>query len=236
MGLKLAFIGLTIITNLFLLFIGFKAINQASVRPKRKKHTLIRGLVFWQLFIFFVTSTGILKSYEFPPIFAIVFIIPSFIFTGIFLFRNRNSEWVKCIPESWIIYFQSFRILVELLFVFSLSQSIFNVQVTIEGYNYDMIFAITAPLIAYLVYHKKIISRKIALFWNYLGLSVLASVIILFLTSIYQPELYGSDIPLLPLKSMTYPYVLIAGFLMPVAVFLHCLSIVQLSRQPKLDV
>jgi len=30
---------------------------------------------------------------------------------------------------------------------------------------------------------------------------------------------------------LTYPYVLIAGFLMPTAVFLHILSIVQLKKE-----
>jgi hypothetical protein len=49
------------------------------------------------------------------------------------------------------------------------------------------------------------------------------------MTSIYAPELYGSEIPLLPLEAMGYPYVLIAGFLMPTAVFLHILSIIQVS-------
>ncbi len=231
MELRLAYIGLTIVTVLFLIIIGFKAINSSSSYHKKSKTKLILGLVLWQVFIFSIASTDILKSYEFPPVFAIVFIIPSFIFTGFFLYRNRNQQWIKSIPEHWIIYFQSFRIFVEILFVLSLAQGIFNYQVTIEGYNFDMIFAFTAPIIAFLVYNKKVLSRKIVLIWNYLGLSVLASVIILFLTSLYKPEIYGSELPLLPLESMSYPYVLIAGFLMPTAVFLHILSILQVKKQ-----
>ena len=231
MTLKLAYIALTIITVSFLIVIGFKAINGTSTDPKKSKTILVFGLILWQIFIFAITSTGVLKSYEFPPLFALVFIIPSFIFTGVFLYRNRNHKWVRSIPEEWIIYFQSFRIFVEILFVLSLAQGIFNYHVTIEGYNFDMIFASTAPLIAFLVYGKKMLPRKTLVIWNYLGLGVLASVIILFLTSLYKPELYGSAVPLLPLEAMTYPYVLIAAFLMPTAVFLHVLSIVQLTRQ-----
>jgi hypothetical protein len=94
-----------------------------------------------------------------------------------------------------------------------------------------MIYTLTAPIIGYLVYEKKVLTRKSILIWNYVGLSVLASVIILFLTSIYQPEIFGSEVPLLPLEAMTYPYVLIAGFLMPTAVFLHILSIIQVVKQ-----
>jgi len=229
MGIKIAFIGLTLVTTLFLILIGSRAINESSSNSTVAKRILILALLVWQVFIFVVSSTDILKSYEFPPRFAIVFIVPSFIFIGVFLYRNRNKKWIKSIPEHWIIYFQSFRILVEILFVLSVAEGIFNYQVTIEGYNFDMIIALLAPVLAFLVYHKKILPRKTILIWNYLGLFVLASVISLFLTSIYRPDIYGSQIPLLPLESMTYPYVLIAAFLMPAAVFLHILSIMQLK-------
>lgn len=230
MGLKLAFIVLTILTNLFLIIIGIKAINASSRDRTKNKVILILGLLFWQLFIFSISSTDVLKSYDFPPLFALIFILPSFIFTGVFLYWHRNNKWIISIAEHWIIYFQSFRILVEILFVFSITEGIFNTQVTIEGYNFDMIFALTAPIIGFLVYSRKVLSRRIIVIWNYLGLSVLASVIILFLTSIYTPEMYGSELPILPLESMTYPYVLIAAFLMPTAVFLHFLSILQVKK------
>ncbi|CAM1358215.1 conserved membrane hypothetical protein [Tenacibaculum sediminilitoris] len=230
MVLKLAYIGLTMVTILFLVFIGFKAINESSRSSKRDKIKLILGLLLWQIFILLVASTDILKSYEFPPLFVITFIIPSFIFTGVFLYLNRNKKWIQSIPEHWIIYFQSFRILVELLFVFSVAQGIFNPQVTIEGYNFDMVFAFTAPIIAFLTYSKKIITRKVVLIWNYLGLTVIASIIFLFQTTIYKPEIFGSEVPLLPLEALTYPYILIAAFLMPTAVFLHILSILQIKK------
>lgn len=231
MVLKIAYIGLTLLTILFLLIIGNKAINDSSTNSQKDRTILIFALFIWQIFILVLSSTDILKSYEFPPRFAIAFIIPAFIFTGVFLYRSRNKNWIKSIPEQWIIYFQSFRILVETLFVFSVAQGIFNYQVTIEGYNFDMIFAFTAPIIAFLVYNKNVLTRKIVLVWNYLGLTVLASVIFLFLTSIYKPEIYGSELPLLPLEALGYPYVLIAGFLMPTAVFLHILSILQLKKK-----
>ena len=113
--------------------------------------------------------------------------------------------------------------------MFSVAKGILNYHVTIEGYNFDMVFAFTAPIIGFLVYTKKVVPRKTILVWNYLGLTILASVIFLFLTSVYQPGIYGSEVPLIPLASLTYPYVLVAGFLMPTAVFLHILSIIQVK-------
>jgi hypothetical protein len=229
MELKIGYLAVTLFTNLFILLIGYKAINATSSSTKKDKTILLLGLTAWQVFIFAIAQTGIIKSYDFPPVFTLVYILPSFLFTGVFLFRNRNKEWIQSIPAHWIVYFQSFRIAVETLFIFSFAPGIFNVEVTLEGYNFDMVFALTAPVIGFLVYTKKVLSNKVVVIWNYIGLLVLSSVIFLFLTSIYKPEMYGSTTPLLPLESMEYPYVLIAGFLMPVAVFLHVLSILQFS-------
>lgn len=230
MELKIAFVGLTLLTTVFLVIIGFKAIHNTSPNPKKHKIILVLSLIIWHIFILALSLTDILKSYDFPPRFAIAFIVPSFIFTGVFLYRSRNKKWINSIPEQWIIYFQSFRIFVEILFVLALAEGIFNYHVTIEGYNFDMLFAFTAPVIAFLVYTKNVLSRRIVVVWNYIGLLVLASVIFLFLTSIYTPEWYGSNVILLPLEAFAYPYVLIAGFLMPTAVFLHILSIIQVSE------
>lgn len=222
---------LTLMTVIFLCGIGLTAIYKTSINQKKDSSILIIGLIAWQLFIVLMSKTGILESYDFPPRFALAFIFPTFIFTGIFLYRNRNKKWIKSIPEHWIVYFQSFRILVEIIFVFSVSAGILNPEVTIEGYNYDMVFAATAPIIGLLVYSLKILPRKIVLIWNFIGVAVLISVIVVFMTSIYKPEMYGSSLPILPLDAMTYPYNLVAAFLMPTAVFLHILSIIQLTRK-----
>ncbi|MGB5818206.1 MAG: hypothetical protein WBG90_01885 [Saonia sp.] len=230
MGLKIGYIGLTLFTIAFLIRIAFKAINETSNTRKKDKFTFVTALLLWHIFIFVIASSGILKSYAFPPRFAVAFILPSFLFTGIFLYGNRNKKWIRTIPEHWVIYFQTFRILVESLFVMSVAQGILHPLVTIEGYNMDMIFAFTAPIIAFLVYTRNMLPKRVVLYWNYLGLAVIASIIFLFMTSIYKPELWGENEPMLPIEMFTYPYVLIAGFLMPVAVFLHVLSIVQISN------
>lgn len=228
--LELGFISLTAFTVAFLVLIGWKAAESEGGQVLRKKFIILVGLLVWQAYILVVSSFKAIQSYDFPPRFALAFIIPAFLFTGCFLYVNRNRLWISRIPEQWIIYFQTFRVLVETMFVFALAEGVFHKEVTIEGYNFDMIFAFSAPLMAHLVYSKRLLSRRVLVYWNFIGLGVLASVIVLFLTSIYAPALYGSEIPLLPLKSMTYPYVLIAGVLMPTAVFLHVLSLIQLSK------
>jgi hypothetical protein len=233
MNLKIAYIALTLLTIIILIIIGVKTINKTFTNKaiaNKKKGILIGGLVLWQIYTYVIASSGILDNFDFPPRFAILLIIPLFVFTGIFIYKNRNNAWISNIPEHWLIFYQSFRILVESIFVLSLAQGILNKEVTIEGYNYDMVFAYTAPIIGYLIY-KKLVSKKVFIIWNYVGLAVLASVIFVFIASIFNPQFFGSETMLLPRTALKYPYVLVAGFLMPSAVFIHVLSIVQLSKK-----
>lgn len=225
--LKLAYITLNLLVVILLLVIGFKAIDKTDTR---RKTILIASLIGWQIYIFILGSSGILMDYSFPPKFALFMILPAFAFTAIFAWRNKNRKWLLRIPQEWLIYFQMFRVFVEILFVYTVAEGILHPHVTIEGYNYDMILGASAPLMAVLVFQKQILPKKALIWWNILGLLVLASIIFVFLTTIYLPQMYGSDSPLLPPSFGQYPYMLVPGFLMPVAVFIHVLSLVQLRK------
>jgi len=231
-NLKIAFVSLSLLTSIVLILVGLIAIKR-TVSDKRiaKRNTivLIVGLLFWQLYTFVIASSGILDNFDFPPRFFLFLILPLFLFTGVFIYGNRSDRWVVSIPVHWLIFYQSLRILIESIFLASLTQGILNKEVTIEGYNFDMIFAFTAPLVGYLSW-KKMVSVAFLKIWNYVGLVVIASIIFLFISSIYNPQFFGSESILLPTKAVKYPYVLVAGFLMPAAVFVHVLSLVQLSR------
>ena len=233
MTLWASYILLSVAVTILLIAIGFYAIKQsAKSKPSviRKSILLAGGIIIWQVYIYAVASTGVLQNFDFPPRFFLLLVLPAFVFTGVFIYTNRNKVWIKFIPEQWLIYFQSFRIIVETLFVYTVAAGILHPNVTIEGYNFDMIIGFMAPVMAYLVYQRQLLSRKFILWWNYLGLAVLASVIFLFISSIYLPEIYGSKVNLMPIEFGTFPYVLVAGFLMPTAVFIHILSIVQLRK------
>ncbi|RMA58023.1 hypothetical protein [Ulvibacter antarcticus] len=236
MGLQLAYIGLSIIMFLIILRIGFTAINGAfgkTPKAHKKKLLLVILLLLWQVYVIGIAATGILQNFDLPPRFFIFLILPAFTFTGIFIYKNRNNSWIHHIPKSWLVYYQSFRIFIESIFVWTVAMGILTPIVTVKGYNYDMIFAFTAPVLAVLVFKMNVLPEKFLIFWNYLGLVVIAVIIFLFLSSVYAPHLYGSDVPLLSTDFIVYPYVLVPAFLMPSAVFIHVLSIVQLTKSRK---
>ncbi|WP_400078693.1 hypothetical protein [Winogradskyella sp. R77965] len=230
--IEAGYILLTLLMSLIILFVykyALKKINKGSKTINKNLTYLALGILGWFIYVFLITKSGLLENFSFPPRFPIFVIFPLFTFTGIVLYKNRKSKMFSVIPESWAVYFQSFRIFVELLFVATVGIGFLHPEVTIEGYNYDMVFAFTAPIIGYLVFNAKKLPRKVALIWNYIGLVVLASIIGLFITTIFIPSLWGSEISLAPMEIVKFPYILVAGFLMPLAVFVHVFSIIQLS-------
>ena len=232
MLLKLGYLGLTGLMTVLIALMSKKilSINVLDKKLRNKKLLqIVLGLVLWQTYQLALGNSGILTDFSLPPKFPFLLVFPAFLFIGIFLTRNRNKDWIMQIPETWLTYIQSFRILVETLFVYSVSAGVLHPIVTIEGYNFDMIFGISAIIMWVLVYKIKIINKSVLIYWNYIGLGILASVVFLFITSVYFPNLYNLK-EMMPKKFATAPYILVAGFLMPLAVFIHILSLIRFSR------
>ncbi|QSE95957.1 hypothetical protein [Fulvivirga lutea] len=231
MTLAAGYLALSILVTILLFVIGEHTIRKTfEANYIKKLLILISGLLGWNIYIWLMANSGLIADFSFPPKFFLTLILPAFIFTGAFIYTNRNKQWIQNIPTQWLVYVQTYRIAIEVLFVYSVTASILPPQVTIEGYNFDMIFASSAPVIALLVFQFNQLPLKAILYWNYAGLLIILSIIILFLTSIYAPHLYPES-PYISLKFTSYPFVLVAGYLMPAAVFIHVLSIVQLTKR-----
>ena len=234
MGLQIAYIGLSILMSAILILIITKTIDKTyheKLKIRKNKIILILFLIIWHLYLFILGSTEFMINLSFPPRFFILTILPLFIFTGIFIYKNRNNSWIQNIPPHWLFFYQTFRILIEVIFVFTVAKGILHPNVTIEGYNFDMVYAFTVLIIGLIVFRKFTQYKRLIIWWNYLGLAVIAIIIFLFQTTIYIPEIYG-DIEAFPIEFLKYPYILVPSFLMPSAVFIHILSIVQLRKMP----
>jgi hypothetical protein len=227
MLLKIGYIALSVLMVVVLLFVDSRA---RKISATKSPANLLFVLIGWNIYIFAISMTGLINNLEFPPRFVLATIIPAFIFNGWFAYRASGGKWLSCIPAHWLIFYQVLRIGIETLFIISVADGILHPNVTLEGYNYDMIYAFTAIPVGWLVFKGKL---RFGLWWNYLGLVVIASIIFLFQTTIYMPHLYGPETATFPVEFLAYPYILVAAFLMPSAVLVHLLSIVQLHGRIK---
>ena len=224
MGLEIAYIGLSLFMTIVLLYINIKASNKGLNKSPVKFLFLLVG---WHFYIYALSLTGFIENFDFPPRFFLLTILPAFIFIGWFVNKTKNSSWLSSIPPHWLVFYQSFRIIIETIFIFTVMAGLLHSNVTIEGYNFDMVYAFTSIIIGYLIIKGY---YKIGVIWNILGLVVIAIIIFLFQTTIYLPEMYGPDTARFPIEFMKYPYILVPAFLMPSAVFIHALSIAQLKK------
>ncbi len=184
----------------------------------------------WLIYLSVLSYTEILADFSMPPKMPMLVVLPLFILITITLFNKATSDFVTVTSVSWLIYIQSFRIIVELIIWGAHKQGVLPLSVTFEGYNYDVLVGLTAIPLAYYARREKI-APALLLFWNIAGLLILANTVRLFITAAYFPLEIGYDSPMIDMHFTKLPYLLIAGFFMPLAVFIHALSIKQLLSQ-----
>ncbi len=231
------YIGLTLTMFIVVSFFGMQIIRKTYEKENVGKMSfiLIASLLLWFLYTYLIAKTGIPQDFSLPPKGPALLVLPAFLFIGLFMFRHRNKKWISNLPLWGLIVFQCYRVLIETLFVFSVKNGTIHPNMTIEGYNYDMIFALSSIVIGWLVFKKVKGYQTIALYWNYFGLMVIASIIFIVITTMFIPGFYSNNIDAVPKEFGTFPFVLVASFLMPLAVFIHVLTIKKLKRSIKND-
>lgn len=231
--LKAGFFLLTIILAIILFAMAASVAKRAyNDTAKQKSFTIRIGLILvvWIGYMSAVSLTGIFMNASLPPRILLFLVIPSFILFIIF-FRSRSfKNIVDHVPHNWIVNFQSFRIIVELLIYGCFTAGILPKQATFAGYNYDILIGITAPLMAFLFLRGANPPRGIMLLWNAAGFITLAIVVSVIITHAYFPALWGLKESILSQGFGAFPYTLLAGFLMPIAVFMHIFSLIKLAR------
>lgn len=232
--LEVGYIGLSVVMVIVILLGYNGAMKIAGIEKNERSKKLripIIGLLLWFVYIYFIVQTGWLQVLTLPPRFPIFLIFPVFIFTGIFLYKNRNNSVLHAIPKQWTVWYQSFRIIIESLFVGSVAVGMLQPEVTFEGYNYDILFGVSAVIVGLLVYVFRLVPEKFVLYWNYLGLAVIVFIIYLFTTTTYFPSVWGSEVSLMEPKFFQFYSMLVPAFLMPSAVFVHILSIIRFIKK-----
>jgi hypothetical protein len=104
---------------------------------------------------------------------------------------------------------------------------------TFGGYNFDIISGVTAPIVYFLYYMKKKISKRFLLFWNFICLGLLANILIIALLSAKTPfqQLAFEQ----PNIGVTYfPFVWLPAVIVPIVLFSHIASIRQILKKKTL--
>lgn len=231
--LKAGFILLAVILFLVLLWGCDRVGAKAYTRVSEQKNFRIRCamvLVVWLAYITGISLTCVFTIVSMPPRIPLLLVFPAFLLFLYFFTGRKFKKFIEATPAALPVYIQSFRIAVELLILSLFLNGLLPVSATFEGYNFDVVIGITAPVMGFLV-AKGLVHRAIVLLWNIAGLTTLLIVVVILLTQAYFPSAWHSNQSTLPKALGVFPFTLLAGFFMPVAVFLHVLSLFRVAKK-----
>jgi len=213
-----------------MLLILLIALSVALHQAKSKWLPMLIGVGFWLSYVTLLANFGIFRSWSFPPRIPLLVIIPTFGFMFWFFKTGRHRSLLHAVPRWQPVVYQSFRIGVEFLILGAVLRGLGPKEPSFEGYNFDIITGITAPLIALLVYRWKILSEKWVFWWNIMGLLWLVNVIFIFISLGVAPQIWGYEQTPINPDFGQMPYLLIPALFMPCAVFMHVFSLLQLRE------
>ena len=199
--------------------------------PRTGLFMLYAGLLLWTIYLIVLDRSGVLRPLVNPPRIPVFVILPAFVFIAWFYATGKHRPFTQSIPIWQPVLIQSFRIGVEFLILGIYLKGIGPVQATFEGYNFDIVSGLLAIPVAWLLYRKAGIARAATWVWSILSLLLLANIIFIFNTLVLRPQMWGFTENPISTEFTQMPYLLIAGFYMPFAVFLHVFTFMQLRKK-----
>ena len=227
--------GFVLLTLLFISLLVFefrKAIRLTGWDQKQTSkflNQIIGTLLIWGAFVSAWSLSGRMADFSmFPLNFLPVLAIP--ILVALALIPSKKfGEVLRHIPPANIIRLQSFRVFVEVLLWLLFVDSLLPVQMTFEGRNFDILSGLSAPLIA-LVVSKGKISRTGVVVWNILCLGLLLNIVITAILSTPSPWRIFMNEPANYIVTY-FPISWLPGFLVPLAYYLHFMSLRQMGQK-----
>ena len=125
------------------------------------------------------------------------------------------------------MYLQGFRIVVEILLWMLLLENLLPVQMTFEGYNFDVLAGLSGVIMGWL-YAKGKASITSVTIWNFAGLALLLNIVTIALLSTPLPIRVFMNEPANTIVTL-FPIIWLPSMLVPLAYGLHIMSLKQMN-------
>ena len=225
---------------LVMILTGLRAVLKKTKWGKSNQSKVFFGTIFilviWVSLLTILSTNGFFTEFnKFPPRPALAILIPLPI---IFLiaFSKTGTQLLQLIPSHWLVFMQSFRIIVELLLLFAFMAGKLPVQMTFEGRNFDVLTGLFALPVGYLLARKKSYASKLAIAFNIIGIILLLNILVIAVLSMPTSIRYFMNEPSNTIVAQ-FPFILLPGVLVPIAYAMHIFSLRQLLvKQGKVDI
>lgn len=215
---------LFIITTAATISLFFKAANQ----QKRVLYIII----IWTAIVSALSSSGFYQEVDtFPP--RITFLLFPNVVVILLLFTTKNGRnFFDSLDLKWLTLLHVVRIPVEICLFLVYLQGLIPIEMTFEGYNWDILAGISALAIFYFAFVKKRMGKKALIVWNIICLALLTNIIVIAVLSGNSPmQQIGFDQPNVAVT--LFPYAWLPTVIVHLVLISHFAAIRQLLKNGK---
>jgi len=207
-------------------FIG-QVVALAGLLAWRRPRWVGFGIAGWLALLALLAHRGFFLGGAMPPRVALALMLP--LGVGLFLLPTHGMRhYLAVTTPAWLIYTQSFRIVMELILFALAVQRRAPALITFQGRNADILIGLTALPVAYFAVSRRSWPRRVATVWNVIGILVLANVVLHAQLAAPGPYRFFMTDPSTAFLG-TFPHIWLPGFLVPLAFWLHAASLLQLK-------
>ena len=211
--------------GVFLATVAFVyALLLAGVRraePRWLPYTALCGLA-WLGFTAALAARGWVGEFDARPPHFFVLMLPTAIATVALALSPFGARLAGRTGWPALIGFQVFRLPVEWVLASLAGAGIAPPQMTLHGWNFDVLTGLSAPLVAWLAGQDRLGVRGLVA-WNALGLALLANVVTIAVLSTPTPLRAFANEPANTFVA-AWPWVWLPSFLVPAALLGHLLA------------
>ena len=204
---------------------------RASTSPARAGVVTLALLALWLGLTAALALTGVTLRTDTRPPGGFLVLAPALVAIAVLLFalaRSRHRYTLDRMPLAALLWAQAFRFPVEIVLAMLADAGLMPSLLTYHGTNFDILTALTAPLAAAAALRGW---RRTAIAWNLIGLALVINVAGTAILAFSGPtNLIKVDPP--ADFAMTFPMVWLPAFLVPLAILLHGLALIKLTRPP----
>lgn len=158
-----------------------------------------------------------------PPRFLLL-VLPPVLTILLLFFTTQGRSFIDKFDLKTLTLLHVVRIPVELVLFWLFMNSAVPELMTFEGRNPDILSGLTAPVVYYLGFVKKILNRNVILAWNFICLGLLINIVTNAVLSAPSPfQQFAFDQP--NIGVLYFPFVFLPGIIVPIVLFSHLVSI-----------
>jgi len=220
--------GIPDILNILFIFTTIITVYQFNRAANRSRMVLII-IIAWLAIQGMVALSGFYTvTNTLPPRFMFTVLPPVLLFIVLFLTAG-GRRFIDGLQLPQLTLLHTVRVVVELLLLWLFLEKKIPRVMTFEGWNFDVLAGLSAPIVYYLVFVKKTMSRKALLVWNILALLLLLNIVtIAVLSAPFRFQVLGHDQP--NIAVLYFPFVWLPCCIVPLVLFSHLAAIRQLTR------